>query len=49
MYWNIQFKNNVIQIKYILFYFQMGTHTELIKKKGLYYTLINEQDRENTW
>lgn len=27
---------------------EMGTHTELIKKKGLYYTLINEQDRENT-
>ncbi|CAK9806111.1 Mitochondrial potassium channel ATP-binding subunit [Anthophora plagiata] len=26
---------------------EMGTHTELIKKKGLYYTLVNEQDKEN--
>ncbi|XP_026672444.1 ATP-binding cassette sub-family B member 8, mitochondrial, partial [Ceratina calcarata] len=27
---------------------EMGSHTELIKKKGLYYTLVNEQDNENT-
>ncbi|KAF3429366.1 hypothetical protein E2986_09593 [Frieseomelitta varia] len=26
---------------------EMGTHTELIKKKGLYYTLVNEQEKEN--
>ncbi|XP_068975561.1 mitochondrial potassium channel ATP-binding subunit [Bombus flavifrons] len=26
---------------------EMGTHTELIKKKGLYYTLVNEQDKAN--
>ena len=26
---------------------EMGTHADLIKKKGLYYTLVNEQDREN--
>ncbi|CAL7939325.1 unnamed protein product [Xylocopa violacea] len=27
---------------------EMGTHRELIEKKGLYYTLINEQDKEST-
>lgn len=27
---------------------EMGTHSELIKKKGVYYTLVNEQDKENT-
>ncbi|XP_076620703.1 mitochondrial potassium channel ATP-binding subunit isoform X2 [Colletes latitarsis] len=27
---------------------EMGTHTELIKKGGVYYTLVNEQDKENT-
>ncbi|XP_076238372.1 mitochondrial potassium channel ATP-binding subunit [Calliopsis andreniformis] len=27
---------------------EMGTHTELIKKKGVYYTLVNEQDKEST-
>nr|XP_003704861.1 PREDICTED: ATP-binding cassette sub-family B member 8, mitochondrial [Megachile rotundata] len=26
---------------------EMGTHADLIKKKGLYYTLVNEQEREN--
>ncbi|XP_053996534.1 mitochondrial potassium channel ATP-binding subunit [Hylaeus anthracinus] len=27
---------------------EMGTHTELIKKGGAYYTLVNEQEKENT-
>ncbi|KAK2583227.1 hypothetical protein KPH14_009245 [Odynerus spinipes] len=27
---------------------EMGTHTELIKKKGAYYTLVNEQEKEDT-
>lgn len=26
---------------------EMGSHAELIKRKGLYYTLVNEQDKEN--
>ncbi|XP_020285602.1 ATP-binding cassette sub-family B member 8, mitochondrial isoform X1 [Pseudomyrmex gracilis] len=26
---------------------EMGTHTELIKQKGVYYTLVNEQEKEN--
>ncbi|KAG7205622.1 hypothetical protein KM043_007585 [Ampulex compressa] len=26
---------------------EMGTHSELIKKKGTYYTLVNEQEKEN--
>jgi len=25
----------------------MGTHLELIKRKGIYYTLVNEQEKEN--
>ena len=27
---------------------EMGTHAELIKKGGVYYTLVNEQDKEGT-
>ncbi|KZC13611.1 PREDICTED: ATP-binding cassette sub-family B member 8, mitochondrial [Dufourea novaeangliae] len=27
---------------------EMGTHTELLKKQGIYYTLVNEQDKEST-
>ncbi|XP_018312315.1 ATP-binding cassette sub-family B member 8, mitochondrial isoform X2 [Mycetomoellerius zeteki] len=26
---------------------EMGTHSELIKRKGVYYTLVNEQEKEN--
>ncbi|XP_012540533.2 mitochondrial potassium channel ATP-binding subunit [Monomorium pharaonis] len=26
---------------------ELGTHSELIKRKGVYYTLINEQEKEN--
>ncbi|XP_066584500.1 mitochondrial potassium channel ATP-binding subunit [Prorops nasuta] len=26
---------------------EMGSHSSLLKKKGIYYTLINEQEREN--
>lgn len=26
---------------------EMGSHADLIKKKGLYYTLVNEQEKEN--
>ncbi|XP_033321351.2 mitochondrial potassium channel ATP-binding subunit [Megalopta genalis] len=26
---------------------EMGTHTELLKKGGIYYNLVNEQDKEN--
>lgn len=27
---------------------EMGTHTELIKKKGAYFTLVNEQEKKDT-
>ncbi|XP_076221790.1 mitochondrial potassium channel ATP-binding subunit isoform X2 [Nomia melanderi] len=27
---------------------EMGTHAELLKKAGIYYNLVNEQDREST-
>ncbi|KAM0730109.1 Mitochondrial potassium channel ATP-binding subunit [Formica fusca] len=27
---------------------EMGMHSELIKRKGAYYTLVNEQEKENT-
>lgn len=33
---------------HVLLLLQMGTHSELIKKKNVYYKLVNEQEKENS-